>query len=126
VRHCFSLLGVQVDDGIFDPSLLRFLDVGERPGFFEDGFLGSVETEEELEALAGFGWEPVGVPALWGFGANVEVGGAVGVGLYPLRKRGAAAPRDVAHAPDDGFDGAALDCTLSEIFRRESLSHMST
>lgn len=58
-------------------------DVGELPGLVEQGLLGTVEAEQDLELAVGAGGNPVGFLVFGRVGAEVQVDQAVGIGLEP-------------------------------------------
>src|SRR5215469_6244982 len=90
-------------------------DVRQPPGLVEQRFLGSIETEKNLEFAFRFRGDPVGVLAHRRLWAKVDIYRTVCALLEIKVLRGAAWPRHVA---DEGVSGAVVSRRRPVLFYR--------
>src|ERR1700749_3277338 len=99
------------DGGVLDAPLspaigsLHLLQVGQLPGLFEELWLRSVNSEDQLEAMFRVGGHPVGFMAGPRVGAAVDDSGAVGFLLHVGAAGGSAG---VGHVADEGVGLAVV------------------
>jgi hypothetical protein len=68
-ENALSSIRASHDGG--SPSSAHLLDIRQLPSLVEQSCLGTVQAEDQKEALAG--WKPIGLHACWSFGAKVDV-----------------------------------------------------